>query len=123
MKKFVAVLFLLLCSTLGQAKDKPTPAEYNIKVHISATHMRSVCGGGFCSLLLYADAVLNGKKIELAGNALVIQKNSSLIGPGDYSLHLTKDIHNQDSSVFSQLYDLLLPDGLVWHCYTSGISE
>jgi len=32
MRKFVAVLFLLLCSTLGQAKDKPNPADYSIYI-------------------------------------------------------------------------------------------
>ncbi|MFY9855225.1 MAG: hypothetical protein WAK26_15240 [Terracidiphilus sp.] len=117
------MMLLLLCSTLAQAKDKPTPADYNIKVHISATHMLPTCDGPGCGFLLYASAVLNGKKVELAGVNVIIEKTYSLIRPGDYSLKLTKDIHNQDSSVFLQSYDLLLSDGLVWHCYTSGISE
>jgi hypothetical protein len=123
MKKFVAVLFLMLCSTLTWSADKPNPADYTVKVHISASHLKTVCGDGLCSNLLYADAVLNGKKIELSGNDPIVKKTLMLIAPGDYPVKLTKDNHNSDGTLFSQEYDLLLPDGTVWHCYTSGISE
>ena len=136
MRKIVAVLFLLLCSTsliygqktrFGQTPDKLNPADFSIKVHISATHIRNICvqpgASVTCSIGLYADAVLNGKKLELSGSAVILQKQSVLIIPGDYQAWLTKDIHNADSTVIRQDYDVLLPDGTIWKCYTSGISE
>ena len=124
MRKFAALLFLLLCSTLAWSADKPNPTEYPIKVHISASHMLPTCEGPGCGFLLYADAIGNGKKIELSGSAEnIIKHQSVLIIPGDYQASITKDIHNADSTVIRQEYDLLLPDGTVWKCSTSGISE
>jgi hypothetical protein len=46
-----------------------------------------------------------------------------LIAPGDYPVKLLKDVHNSDSTLFNQQYDLLLRDNLVWHCFTTGVSE
>lgn len=142
MRKFVAVLFLMLCFTsliygqktrYGQhpeepktpkvpnASNMPNPADSTIKVHISATHLRS-------NTEFYADVILNGKKIELSGNAVTVKKHSAtinygLIIPGDYQARLTKDLHNADGTIIRQEYDLLLPDGTIWHCVTSGIYE
>jgi hypothetical protein len=123
MKKFFAVLFLLLCSASLQAKDKPDPADYTIKVHISGSYRRTECGNGVCSSTLYVNAVLGGKKIELSATTIFIPKKPMLISPGDYSVRLKKEDHNSDSSLFNQEYDLLLPDGIVWSCWTTGISE
>jgi hypothetical protein len=132
MRKFVAVLFLLLCSTplvygqktrLGQAAEKPNPADYTVKVHISGSFLKTECANGLCSNLLYADTVLNGKKIELSGTAVIVKKTLMLIAPGDYPAKLGKDIHNSDSTLFNQEYYLLLPDDIVWHCFTTRISE
>jgi hypothetical protein len=111
----------MLCSTLAWSADKPNPADFVIKVHISATHIRSFCD--FCMGVLFADGLLNGKKIELTGSPHNLSGRSALIIPGDYQTRLTKDIHNADSSVIRQEYVLLLPDGTVWNCFISGISE
>jgi len=130
MKKFFAVLFLLFCSTaliygqktrFGQTPEKPNPAVSIIKVHISATHIRNFCDK--CIDVLFADAIIDGKKIELTGFPKRISSLSVLIIPGDYQARLTKDIHNADSTAIRQDYDVLLPDGTVWKCFTSGISE
>jgi hypothetical protein len=132
MRKFVAVLFLLLCTTsliygqktrFGQVTEKPNPADFSIKIHISDSHIRQVCVNDLCDNLLYAHAILNGKKIELMGTDVIIKKYRMLLTPGDYLVKLLEDIHNSDSTLFNQKYDLLLPDGSIWHCYTSGISE
>jgi hypothetical protein len=132
MRKFVAVSFLLLCFTsliyaqntqLEQNTVKTDSANQTITAHISASHLQTECFNSVCSWKLYADAVLNGKKIELSGSAIITMNNYSLIKPGDYQIRLTKDIHNSDRTLFSQAYDLLLPDGAVWHCFTSGIAE
>ena len=136
MKKLVAVLFLLLCSTslihsqktrFSQTADKPNPTDFTIKMHISASHIRHNCSGYgdrvSCREGLYADAIVNGKKIELSGVDVIDKKDEMLIIPGDYSARLTKDIHNADSTAIHQEYDILLTDGIVWHCMTTGIFE
>ncbi len=136
MKKFVAVLFLMFCASsliygqktrYGQAPETPKTTAAGgtndnlIKVHIFATHIRNFCDK--CIDQLLADALLNGKKIELTGFAKNISGRSVLIIPGDYHARLTKDLHNSDSTEIRQEFDLLLPDGTVWKCFTSGISE
>jgi hypothetical protein len=111
----------------GQATEKPNPAEYPVKVHVSAAHLRHSCAGFgtnvSCSKELYADAIVNGKKIELSSEGVTFKKDIMLIAPGDYQAKPTKDNHNSDSTLFSQGYDLLLPDNTVMHCVVSGISE
>jgi hypothetical protein len=132
MRQFVVALCLVLCSTsliygqntqLGQSTDKADSTGQTIMAHISASHLQTECFNGVCSWKLYADTILNGKKIELSGVAIITQNNYSLIRPGDYQMRLTKDIHNPDGTLFSQGYDLLVANGTVWHCFTSGISE
>jgi len=122
MKKFTVVLFLVLCSAFAQAKEKPNPADFTIKVHISAAHF--LLNPTYSSLpILYADATLNGKKLQLAGTAAKIQGNIVLIAPGDYPARLTKDVHNTDGTAIHQEYELPLSDGITWNCVISGISE
>ena len=133
MKKFFAVPFLLLCSTsliygqktrLGQTPEKPTPADYPIKMHISASHIVYYCfGEGGCRGDLHADAILNAKKFDLTGTTTLDKHNPALLIPGDYPARLTKDVQTGNSAAIYQEYDVLLPDGAVWHCVTTGISE
>jgi hypothetical protein len=132
MRRPVAVLLLLLCSIspiygqktrFGQTAEKPNPADYTIKVHVSASHLKTECSSGICSNILYADTVLNGKKIELSGVAVIVKKTLMLIIPGDYPARLIRDEHNSDSTLFNQEYELLLPDNIVWQSFTTGISE
>jgi hypothetical protein len=123
MRKFAAVLFLLLCSINGRAAEKPNPADYAIKVHISASFFKTECADGLCRNILFADTILNGKKIELSGVAVIVKRTLMLIAPGDYPAKLGNDIHNSNSTLFNQEYFLLLPDNIVWHCYTTRISE
>jgi hypothetical protein len=124
MKKLVIAFGLLLCAASSHAKDKPNPADYNIKIHISASHQKTECVNGLCNPnTLSVDAILNGKKIELSGNAVIVEHTVMLISPGDYSVKIIRDAHNSDSTLFNQEYDLLLPDNTVWHCTTTGVSE
>jgi|WetSurMetagenome_2_1015567.scaffolds.fasta_scaffold100767_2 hypothetical protein len=136
MRRFSAILLLLLCCSpfvygqktrFGQVTEKPSQSDYTIKVHLSATQIRHYCkgfgDGVSCGEGLYAETILNGKKIELSGSSRIAKNNHTLIVPGDYPARLTKDIHNADSTTISQEYDLLLSDGTVWHCVTTGISE
>jgi hypothetical protein len=123
MKKFVAVLFLLLCATTLQAKDKPNPADFNIKIHISASRVQF----DGTAVLVFADTVLNGRKVQLAGTPpgprASIAYWAIAINPGDYQIRLKKDESEKDGSIIRQEYELLLPNGETWGCYLIGISE
>jgi hypothetical protein len=136
MRIFVAALLLFACSAssslgqktrFGQKVEPPNPADFTLKVHISASHIRQGCASYgtqvVCIDRLGADAIVNGKKLELIGAFISVQKHNAMIVPGDYSAHLTQDIHNADSSAIYQEYDLLLPDNTVWHSSVSGFSE
>lgn len=133
MRKSVAIFVFLLCSTslvygqkfrLGQRPVKQNPADYTIPVHISSTHFRpcstvgtnAVCGEG-----VYADAILNGKKLELFG--AVDKSDLVLINPGDYVARLVKKPHDGVNPVLGQEYYVLLPDKTAWICSITGFSE
>jgi hypothetical protein len=120
MKTFTLVLFVVLCSAFTQAKEKPNPADFTVKVHISAAHFVVYPSTTY---MLYADAILNGRKLQLAGRAALIQSNYLLITPGDYPARLIKDVHNTDGTAIHQEYELLLTDGITWDCVISGVSE
>lgn len=123
MKTLVAILFLVVSSAFARAVDAPNPADYTMKVHISASRLKTECVQRICRNLLYADSILNGKKLRLSGNAVQIKMTLMLIAPGDYAAKLIKDVRNSDGSLLNQEYDLLLPDKIVWQCFTVGISE
>lgn len=130
MRRLVVLLCVLVCSAslmygqkrrLGQAA--PNPADYSIKIHISASHLREECTSNGCFNRLHVDAVLQGKKIELSGNEIDIKKKLVLVAPGDYYVRLIGSDNSSSRTFFSQTYDLLLPDGIVWRCATIGIAE
>jgi hypothetical protein len=118
MKKFVAVFCLLLCAATLQAKDKPNPADFPIKVHISSTQVVNALGIQFV-----VDTVLNGKKVKLGGNPPPSHSLWAVINPGDYQIRLKKDESEKDGSIIRQKYELLLPNGDTWECFIIGISE
>jgi hypothetical protein len=140
MKKFAAVLLLLLCSTTliyGQKTrfgEFPPRAkkgvDYPIAVHIVATHIRQNCqydwkaeilGGPRydCPEVVYLDAVFNGKKVELMGQRF----QKLVISPGDYQARPIKNDPNANLAVMGQKYELLSPDKYVWRCIVTGVSE
>jgi hypothetical protein len=75
----VAVCFLFLLQALEahsmqeRAQTKPG-TDYPIQVHISGIHIRTHCGSivKSCDDVLYADATLNGKKVDLMGEVVPI---------------------------------------------------
>ena len=124
MKKLVATFFLLLCTTALQAKDKPNPADFNIKIHISATQI--IPTQGFPSLV--AETVLDGRKVKLAGDIPppphgIHLLRPAVIIPGDYQIRLKKDWTEQNSGTLNQEYELLLPNGVIWTCWIIGVTE
>lgn len=116
---------------LGQAPAKPAnPADFPITVHLSGSHLRLNCSGNnngvdkvSCGYGLYADAVLDGKKVELWGSSNIGKTKMAVLAPGDYRARLTWNADQADHAVLSHGYSLLLPDGTIWQCTLSGIAE
>jgi hypothetical protein len=111
----------------GQVPEKPNPADYFINVHVGATHIRYYCpidkvGYSECHRL-FADVIVNRKKMELSGATTIGKHEFVLLAPGDYKARLTKNVNDVDGAVINQEYDVLLSDGTTWHCVTTGISE
>lgn len=141
MKRRIGILCLLLCGPaltygqkyrMGQAPKQANPSEFPLQLHISASHIRRVCSGfdngvapGVACTAdgLFVDAVLNGKKVELWGDAKIGKLKSSILAPGDYKAQLTEDEHNADRTAVSQDYVVLLSDGTTWQCHLSGMTE
>jgi hypothetical protein len=104
--------------------------DYPIKVHISGKHYRKEYFGSVGYDVIYADAVMNGKKVELKGDqgaGLSFPDGNPLkyykLPLGDYQARLLKDSSKVDEPPLFQVYELVLPDKTVWRCTVTGISE
>jgi hypothetical protein len=116
---------------LGQELPHAKPGDdYPIKVHISGKHYRDEHVGSQNQDVIYADVIMNGKKIELRGDQgadfqypyghpLKLYK----LPLGEYPARLLKDSPKVDEAPVFQVYELLLPDKTVWRCTVTGISE
>ena len=124
MRKFVAVLILLLCSTsliyaqkarYGQPPPKAKPGiDYPLTVHITGVHVRPNCTGGIreavpCEDLIFSDAIMNGKKIELIGYNEPVPLRHLASSPADYPARLMKDSINAGLLTIGQKYELVFP--------------
>ncbi len=135
MRKYIAVLSLLLCfiapvhgqkTRWGQDREFKAKADtdYPINIHISGLRIHRLCfGDGSCEDRLYADAILDGKKIELTGDQELSSRFKVRLYPGDYQARLRKDAHYMDGTPIYRIYELLLPDRYVWRCTVTGFSE
>ncbi|MGB8028975.1 MAG: hypothetical protein WCF30_04840 [Terracidiphilus sp.] len=134
MRKLAAVLLLGVCyfpclygqkTRIGQPPPKAMPGvDYPLRVHISGIHVRTPCRGEVCRDVVYVDAVLNGKKIELMGDWIWFPGYYELaISPGDYQARLLKDSPKKNAAPIFQEYELVLPERTVWRCTVTGISE
>lgn len=129
MKKIAALLFLTICFSpllFGQKtrfsqephtpKPPKPPVVYPLRIHISAIHARTLCSDVGCQGEIYADSVLDGKKIELGGRYLEFST-------GDYHARLRGKEPVPNPTKLDVKYELLMPDGSVWRCSVSGFSE
>lgn len=136
MRNSVLALFLLAGllplaqsqkTRFGQTQEKADPANFPVHVHISNSHIRYSCSGVNTSIMcnpnLYADAVIDGKKVELWGQATIGKVHFAVLAPGDYQAQVKDEAHNADNTALSRNYLLLLSDGTTWHCALSGLSE
>ena len=147
MKKFVAVLILLLCSTsliYGQktrfGQEPPFAkhgVDFPIKVHISGMHIRQYCktdigerltpsnvGDRYisCDDVLYADVILNGKKLELRGDWAYPNYQLRLL-PGNYDARILKAKGQTEDFPINDVYEVLMPDKRVFRGTVTGFSE
>lgn len=137
MKKIVAALFLTICflpllfgqkTRPGQLPTVKPGADYSLTVHISGVHIRTNCAAARLTndpcKQIYADAVIDGRKIELMGVAVSYPTYKRFnVLPGDYKARIVKDPHTGDASGLDREYELVLAGEVVWHCTVTGISE
>jgi hypothetical protein len=131
-RRVFVTLFFCFCSLsiqgqktrFGQELPHAKPGDnYPIKVHISGLHYRGeYVGSGQTADVIYADAVMNGKKVELRGEQGIPSQHYKL-PLGDYQARLLKDSQKVNDPPLFQVYELVLPDKTVWRCNVTGISE
>jgi hypothetical protein len=135
MKKSGWFLLLLVCvpcclsaqkTRYGEGLPRARPGvSYPLKVHVSAMRLRTECQPlEGCAQAIYLDAALNGQKVELSGFAWLVKGVYDVrLLPGDYQARLLKDQHKVSGTPLYQEYEILLPDGTVWGCTVTGVSE
>jgi len=108
----------------GQEMPHAKPGDsYPIKVHISGIHYRDeYVGSGQTDSIVYADAVMNGEKVEFRGEPGIPFQYLKL-PLGDYQVRLLKNPNKTNDMSLFQIYELLLPDRTVLRCTLTGISE
>jgi hypothetical protein len=117
MKKIVLVVLLL--SAFSFAANKPAnPADYNVKVHVSASSL-----GGPSGASSFLNVLIDGKNYQLSAqqHADGKVKGWAVIALGDYKARLVTDEHN--AYEFTQVYEFLLPDGKTRKFGVVGTSE
>lgn len=136
MKRYlVFLLFILVCSPFlgaqktryGQGLPKARPGvDYPVSLHISGIRVRSRCTGSgglvSCGDVIYADATMNGRKIELMGTLFpyLFQAHLHL---GDIAARLLNDSHQSGDNLIDQEYEVAFLDKTIWRCTVTGISE
>ena len=133
MRRFFVALLLCLCSLamygqktrFGQEAPYAKPGvDYPIKVHISGLHYRGEYkGSGLNEAVIYADTVMDGKKLELRGDSEQLPFQAYNLSPGDYQARLLKDPHKVSDTPMFQEYEVVLPNKKVWRCTVSGVYE
>ncbi len=140
MKKLTFLLLFLFCTAslsfaekvrLGEVPPRAKRGmDYPVTVHVGATHIRQNCeydwqsaiiGGPkhTCPEVVYVDAVVNGKKIELMGQSY----RKYTISLGDYKARLTTKAPHADPAAMGQKYELLTPEKYAWRSMVTGVSE
>jgi hypothetical protein len=109
---------------LGQGLLHAKPADnYPVKMHISALRYRGEpIGSGDAAEVVYVDAVIDGKKLELRGDREVPFQYYKL-SLGDCQARLLKDPHKMGGTPIFQVYEVVLQDKTIGRFTVTGISE
>lgn len=115
---------------MGQPPPHAKPGvDYPIKVHISGIHLRDYyIGYGQSEEVVYADATMDGKKIELTFYPSHYYGYEMALLPGDYQARLLKDSPQKDpyktkDAWIDQQYELVMRDQTLLWTVVTGIYE
>lgn len=139
MRPRVIALLMIVCSVALVSAQKtrygqPPPkakagVAYPLQVHVSGIRVRRDCTASkietatTCADVIYADATLDGKKLELMGYQIWLPEHRIDLVPADYKARLFKAPHAQGQNPIGDEYELVMPDATVWRCTVTGISE
>jgi hypothetical protein len=114
----------------GQQLPKAKPGvDYPVKVHVSGIHLRRDCttssieANGPCADKIYADALVDQRKLELMGYQIWFPSRPIPLIPGEYPARLFKAPRVAGANPIGDEYELVLPDQTIWRCTVTGISE
>ena len=114
MKLRVQFLLILLCAALAAAAS----GDYNVNIHVTATHMLRDHGDSARRQQL--DVIIDGKKLQLESETIP----NALLSLGDYKAKLVRNDHWRDAAYDSyQVYEILLPDKHTRRFIVVGQSE
>jgi hypothetical protein len=139
MRRFLVVLLLCFCPFVAKAQKwrpgQPPPharpgVDYPVKVHIYGIHLRDeYVGSGQRNGVVYADAIMDGKKIELCFNMEPYPWfHTDPVLPGDYQARLLKDSpkkgpYKTSDPRIDRQYEFVMPDGTLLPSSVTGIWE
>jgi hypothetical protein len=111
-----------------RSPEAKTGVDYPVRVHVTAIQIRSHCselkGPASCRDVVYAESVIDGKKLELMGDRVWLPTFYVFpVTPGDYKARITKEAPTAVLAPLDREYELVMPDETVWPCSVTGISE
>jgi hypothetical protein len=119
-------VFLILGATAAWAqKAKYNPSDYTVNIHVESSGMKLECGdvtngSSFCFWQQSLKVTVDGKKLELRGNAM--PKDQYILKLGDCKARVLKEDVTR-SYGYQRTYQLLFPDGKVGEYLVVGESE
>jgi hypothetical protein len=136
MKKSAGTLLILIFllpllhgqkTRFGQNLPKAKPSvDYPLSLHISGMRVRTVCWRQPCAEVIYAESVVNGKKIEIESDpGLYLQFFRDVKQPllGDYRARIISKDPGADLNRIGLRYEVLLPDRSILNFDVTGVFE
>jgi hypothetical protein len=105
MKKLALALLMLVCVPALAAADKPSPADFTVKVHVISSASTFFRTNKAYQVL---KTTVDGQPMELTGISM------GVLALSDYPARISPKIHGPNGTRTYDLfrgYDLLLPDG------------
>ena len=107
----------------GQGLPSVTPGvDYPIQAHIYGVHLRPDCTQASCMDVLYADALVNGRKLEFRSFSYFpyVPLTMSL---GDYRARIVKAASTTSPGDVGDTYELVVQGNKALRCMVTGLSE
>jgi hypothetical protein len=120
--KIVLLCGLLMVGTLCAGAESKPEASYPIKVHVISSELHTECEdsskGSTCPILQFLTVLIDGKKYQLKSAKIKFD----VLPRGDYQARITRD-KTQNSTEYSRIYELRLPEGKATQFLVIGESE